>query len=80
MVDGTTVSDNAHDYYVKYLEREMRLSKVNCSSVASGLTLTAAAALTLPTDALVNVNAKTALGSEPTPGSTKPAVIDGLVQ
>lgn len=80
MKDGAVVSDNAHNYYVKYLEREMRLKKVSCNSVASGLTLTAAGALTLPTSDLVNANAKAELGAEPTPGSTKPAVIDGLVQ
>ncbi len=80
MVDGARVSDNGQDYFVKYLEREMRLSKVNCGSVSGSLTLTAATSLTLPTAALVDVNSKTVLGAEPTPGSTKPSVIDGIVQ
>lgn len=80
MIDGATVSDGSANYYVKYLEREMRLGKVNCSGVSSTLTLTGAAALTLPTSSLVDKNPKTELGAEPTPSSTKPAVIDSIVQ
>lgn len=81
MLDGTSITDSTPTtYYVKYLERELRLGKVACNTVSSGLTLTAASQLTLPTSALVDVNARTALGAEATPASTKPAVIDGIVQ
>lgn len=83
MMDGTMVYDSTPtSYFVKYLEREMRLGKVNCGGVSGSLmtSLTAAAGLPLPTSALVDVNSRTTLGSEPTPTSTKPAVIDGIVQ
>ena len=79
MVDGAVVSDDSHNYYVKYLEREMRLGKVNCSE-ASGVSLAGAGNLSLPNSGLVDVNPRTKLGAEPTPASTKPAVIDGLIQ
>lgn len=81
MIDGTSVTDSTPStFYVKYLERELRLGKVNCGTVSNTLTLTAASGLTLPTSALVDVNARTALGTEATPASTKPSVIDGIVQ
>ncbi len=77
MLDGTSVTDSAGTYYVKYLERELRLGTVNCGSFAP---LTTAGGLTLPTSALVDVNSKTTLGAEPTPSNTKPSVIDGILQ
>lgn len=80
IVDGSAVTDGSQNYYVKFLEREMRLSKVSCGVVSGSLSLSAASALTLPDATLVDVNPKTTLGSEPTPASTKPAVIDGIVQ
>ncbi len=80
IVDGSAVTDGSQNYYVKFLEREMRLSKVSCGVVSGSLSLSAASALALPDASLVNVNPKTTLGSEPTPASTKPAVIDGIVQ
>lgn len=79
MIDGAVVSDDSHNYYVKYLEREMRLGKVNCSE-ASSLSLSSAGGLSLPTSSLVDVNPKNAMGAEPTPSNTKPSVIDGIVQ
>ena len=78
ILDGSVVSDDSTNYYVKFLERELRLGKMSSCSAAPSLT--AASALTLPTAALVDVNARTTLGTEPTPTSNKPAVIDGLVQ
>ena len=81
MLDGTPVIDSTPtSYYVKFLERELRLGKVNCASVSGSLTLASATGLTLPTAGLVDVNSKTVLGAEIAPGSNKPAVIDGIVQ
>ena len=80
MKDGKAISDGTSSFYVKYLERELRLGKVNCAAVSSSLTLTAANALTLPDNSTVDVNSKTTLGTEPTPGSAKASVIDGIVQ
>ncbi|MDE2593301.1 MAG: hypothetical protein KGL57_03605 [Burkholderiales bacterium] len=80
MIDGASVSDGSQNYYIKFLERELRLGQVSCGTVASSLTLTGASSLTLPTSALVDVNPRITLGAEPAPGSTKPAVIDGIVQ
>lgn len=82
MIDGSFVYDSTPtNFFVKYLEREMRLGKVNCGSVAGSLmsSLTAAAGLGLPTLDLT-VDPHTTLGSEPAPTSTKPSVIDGIVQ
>ena len=87
MIDGTAVADSTPTtFYVKYLERELRLGKVNCSTVSSGLTLTTASGLVLPTLAEVDKNALDEVGVEGETGavgqpvSTKPAVIDGIVQ
>lgn len=78
ILDGTAVSDGSTNFYVKFLERELRLGSLTCTGGSPSLTN--ASALTLPTTALVDVNARTTLGAEPTPASAKPAVIDGLVQ
>lgn len=79
IVDGTAVTGNSQTYYVRFLEREKRLGKVDCGGVA--VTLDAAAALTLPSAGLVDINARTQIGTTvPTPGSAKPSVIDGIVQ
>jgi hypothetical protein len=77
MVDGAPLSDGLHTYFVKYLEREMRLSQTSCTSLP--LSLTAAAALTLPDSTLVDVNARTTNGAEPTPTNTTPSVVDGVL-
>jgi hypothetical protein len=78
ILDGTTVSEGSSNYYVKFLEREMRLKKSLCGGSAPSLS--AASSLTLPTEALVDVNSRTTLGVELTPTSTKPSVIHGVVQ
>ena len=69
-------SPNA-DFYVKYLQRELRLHRTSCASAPS---LTAASALTLPDASAYDVNPMTTIGAEPTPASSKPKVIDGIVQ
>jgi hypothetical protein len=78
--DGSTVSDGSHSYFVKFLEREMRLSKVNCGSVSGSLNLNTAGTLQLPDSTSMDESPKTKNGAEPTPASTKPSVIDGIVQ
>jgi hypothetical protein len=75
--DGSSVSDGASEFYVKYLQRELRLGRTSCASAPS---LTAASSLTLPDSTAYDVNPMTTIGSEPTPASSKPKVIDGIVQ
>lgn len=78
--DGATVSGDGGTYFVRYLEREKRLGKVICDGSVS-IDLTAAGALTLPSEGFVDINSRTQIGATvPTPSSTKPAVIDGIVQ
>lgn len=78
ILDGATVSDGSDTFYVKYLEREMRLGNMTCTGGSPSLS--SAAGLSLPTLADYDVDPYTTLGSEPTPTDTKPAVIDGIVQ
>jgi len=78
ILDGTSVTDGSTSYFVRYLERELRLGSLTCTGGSPSLS--SAAALTLPDSTTVDVNARTTLGTEPTPASAKPAVIDGLVQ
>lgn len=77
ILDGSTVSDGSNNFYVKYLQRELRLHRTSCASAPS---LTAASALTLPDASAYDVNPMTTIGAEPTPASSKPKVIDGIVQ
>jgi hypothetical protein len=77
MVDGTAVTDSTPtNYFVKYLERELRLGTVSCG-LASGLTF---GSPTLPDQTAFDVNPKIVLGAEVAPTSAKPSVIDGIVQ
>lgn len=75
--DGSSVSDGTSDFYVKYLQRELRLHRTSCTGAPS---LVAASALTLPDSSAYDVNPMTTIGNEPTPASSKPKVIDGIVQ
>lgn len=75
--DGSTVSDGTTGYFVKYLQRELRLHKTACTAAPS---LTAAAALSLPDATAYDVDPMTTIGSEPVPANSKPQVIDGIVQ
>lgn len=77
IVDGSAVSDGTNSFYVKYLQRELRLHRTSCTSAPA---LTAASALTLPDASAYDVNPMTTIGSEPVPASSKPKVIDGIVQ
>ena len=83
ILDGASVTNGASSYYVKYLERELRLARLSGSAEASckaTLSLGSAAALTLPDASSITVDPVTTNGAEPTPANPKPAVIDGIVQ
>jgi hypothetical protein len=83
MLDGTAVTDSTPtNYFVKYLERELRLGTVDCNTVSGSLSLSSPAmtGLSLPGPNLVDVQPKVVLGAEATPASAKPSVIDGIVQ
>jgi len=83
ILDGAGVSNGSSSYYVKYLERELRLARLAGpaeTSCKATLSLSSAAALTLPDAASITVNPVTTNGAEPTPANSKPAVIDGIVQ
>lgn len=78
IVDGSFVSENSTPYYVQYLEREQRFSKVSlgtCSALTlpSGTDFDLSATYTQQPDAVLGV-------TEPTPADPKAAVIDGTVQ
>jgi hypothetical protein len=75
--DGSSVADGADTFYVKYLQRELRLRRTSCASAPS---LTAASSLTLPNSTAYDVDPMATNGAEPTPASSKPKVIDGIVQ
>jgi hypothetical protein len=75
--DGATVSDGSSSFFVKYLQRELRLHKTSCAAAPS---LASALSLTLPDASAYDVNPMTTIGAEPTPASSKPKVIDGIVQ
>jgi len=82
IVDGSAVTGGGNTYYVKYLERELRLSQLSGSADAScklSLSLPSVS-LTLPDASSMNVNPVTTNGASPTLPSAKPAVIDGIVQ
>ena len=81
IVDGSVVSEGSTNYYVKFLERELRLSKLSgaattaCKAVLPlpvGLTLSGASSLTV--DPVVTI------GTMPVVANPKPSVIDGIVQ
>ena len=83
IVDGASVTNGSSTHYVKYLERELRLSRrlgAEEASCKATLSLASAQALTLPDASSIVVNPVATNGTEPTPANPKPAVIDGIVQ
>jgi hypothetical protein len=78
--DGAGVSDGSATYFVRYLERELRLTTV--ARDGGSPTVPTNGSLTLPTSDLISVNAMTQIGSIPNEADvpSKPAVIDGTVQ
>ena len=81
--DGASVTGGSSTYYVKYLERELRLAKLTGSAETSckaSLSLGSAAALALPDASSITVDPVLTNGEEPTPANPKPAVIDGILQ
>jgi hypothetical protein len=67
--------------YVKYLERELRLSKLTGDADTScKATLSLPAGLTMPDAASLSVNPVVANGPMPVLTDPKPSVIDGIVQ
>jgi hypothetical protein len=77
IADGAGVSDGTATYYVRYMERELRLSTVARTGASPTLPSTS---LALPDATLISVNARTQNGTLPTPANPEPAVIDGTVQ
>ena len=81
IVDGSVVSEGASSYYVKFLERELRLSKLSgASAAACKAALPLPADLTLPGASSLTVDPVTTIGTMPAAANQKPAVIDGIVQ
>jgi hypothetical protein len=82
ILDGSAVTGGGNTYYVKYLERELRLSQLSGTADAScklALSLPSVS-LTLPDASSLTLNPVTTNGAAPTLPSAKPAVIDGIVQ
>ncbi|RZI86729.1 MAG: hypothetical protein EOP38_00060 [Rubrivivax sp.] len=81
--DGSTVSGGGSTYFVKYLERELRLGQLTGSAETTckaTLALPNPSSLSLP-DATLHSDPRVLINApEPTPASTKPSVIDGIVQ
>ncbi|MFZ2652012.1 MAG: hypothetical protein WA210_18090 [Burkholderiaceae bacterium] len=83
ILDGSSVTSGASTYYVKYLERELRLAKLTGAAEASckaSLSLGGAASMALPDASSITVDPVLVNGTEPTPANPKPAVIDGILQ
>lgn len=83
IADGSTATEGSNSYSLKYLEREMRLSKAqgaDDTTCKSTLPLTAADSLALPDATAWDVDPRTKDGAAPTPASTVPAVIHGVLQ
>ncbi len=81
MLDGAEVKEASTSYYVKFLERELRLSQLTgASEAACKAAVALPTSLILPQASSLTVDPVTALGTVPTLTSTKPAVIDGIVQ
>ena len=82
--DGATATaSDGTSYSIKYLERETRLLKVTGAedvSCKAELALTSATALTLPGAEAFDINPATRNGTEPALTSSKPAVIQGVMQ
>jgi hypothetical protein len=81
--DGASVTGGSSTYYVKYLERELRLARLTGAAETSCkglLSLGTAAALPLPDSSSITVDPVLTNGAEPTPANPKPAVIDGILQ
>ena len=81
IVDGATVVQGSNTYYVKYLERELRLGQLTgAAATTCKAAVSLPSTLTLPGASSLTVNPVTMLGAMPTLTTTKPAVIDGIVQ
>ena len=81
IVDGSVVTEGATNYYVKYLERELRLSKLTGDAETScKATLSLPTGLTMPDATSLSVNPVVANGPMPVLNDPKPSVIDGIVQ
>jgi len=82
ILDGSAVTGGGNTYYVKFLERELRLSRLSGAAEATcrlDLPLPTGA-LSVPGAASITVNPVTVLGASPALPSAKPAVIDGILQ
>lgn len=81
IVDGSVVTQGATNYYVKYLERKLRLSKLTgAADTSCKATLSLPAGLTMPDATSLSVNPVVANGPMPVLTDPKPSVIDGIVQ
>lgn len=82
IVDGSVVTGGGSSYYVKFLERELRLTRLTGSADTSCKLALAlpSGSLTLPTSSSITVNPVTANGPAPTLTTATPAVIDGILQ
>jgi hypothetical protein len=80
--DGSTVSGDSSTYFVKYLERELRLGQLTGGAETTckgALALPNPSSLTLPGSSL-HVDPRPLVGTEPAPNTSKASVIDGIVQ
>lgn len=81
IVDGATLSEGSSTYYVKFLERELRLGRLTgAADTTCKAAVSLSSSLTLPGAASLTNSPAMTLGTMPTVTTTKPAVIDGIVQ
>jgi hypothetical protein len=82
IIDGSTVVNGSSSYYVKFLERELRLGQLTggAESSCKGSLSLPANALTMPGLSAITLNPAAVNGAAPALPSAKPAVIDGIVQ
>jgi len=82
IVDGSTVSTGSTNYYVKFLERELRLGQLSGSdeSTCKGVLSLPGSSSAMPDSSSITLNPAAVNGPAPALPSAKPAVIDGIVQ
>lgn len=82
ILDGSVVTEGSSaSHYVKYLERELRLSQATgAAETQCKATLALPSNLTLPGPASLTLDPWVVIGSMPAVTTTRPSVIDGIVQ
>ncbi len=77
--DGAIVNDGQNDYFVKYLDREVRLRNV-AASTCTGLGLSLPLSTALPSPATVNIKTLVGAVGDSVNQPSTPSVIHGVIQ